>query len=144
MKRAGWIAVVLPILALLFPWHVAVFGARVAVFHLVAGVAFSVLALELLFARYRRVPLVSSYVPVADLKSRGVAYVAAAMSVCFLFAAGERMALETAARFVVFVGLLAATTAAAALLDQSSRQSPSAVELDEALPMPTQRLDLAG
>ena len=43
VKRAGWMAVVLPILALLFPWHAALFGMRVAFLHLAVGVAFSLL-----------------------------------------------------------------------------------------------------
>jgi hypothetical protein len=144
VKRAGWIALALPILATLFPWHSAVLGVRVAFLHFVVGAAWSVLMTELLFLRYRRLPLVSSYVPVPDLKSRGLAYVAAALGVCFAFAGIERFALESLTGFIVLVGALLGFCVAIAVLDQEWRQSPVMFQLDEDVPLPTQRLDLAG
>jgi hypothetical protein len=144
VKRAGWIAVALPILAILAPWHLAVLGARIAALHFFVGAVFSVLTTELLFLRYRRLPLASGYVPVSDLKSRGVACIVGGVCVCYVLAAIERLALESLTGVFVFVGVLLASAAGLAILDQASRESPVMFELDEELPLPTQRLDLAG
>src|SRR5262249_4552559 len=43
VKRAGWIAVALPVLAALFIWHAAVLGVRIALLHLGTGVVISML-----------------------------------------------------------------------------------------------------
>jgi hypothetical protein len=55
--------------------------------------------METLFVRYRRLPLVSGYVLSAELKSRGVAYVAALLFVSFTLAWIERFALTAPAGY---------------------------------------------
>jgi hypothetical protein len=144
VKRAGLIAVALPILAIIFFWHLAVLGVRIAVLHGFVGAALSVLMTEILFLRYRRLPLASSYVPISDLKSRGLAYVVCGVSVCFALAGLERVALESLTGFFVLVGVLIGLSVCVAVFDQAWRQSPLVFELEEELPLPTQRLDLAG
>ena len=145
VKRAGWVAVVLPILAGLFVWHSVVLGVRVAMLHFGTGVVFSILMMEVLFVRYRRVPLVSGYVPSPDLKSRGPAYVCVVWLASFLLAWIERSALAAAPAYVfVLLSGLAGLSAGVAAFDRASRSSPCVLELDEDVPLPTQRLNLAG
>jgi hypothetical protein len=145
VKRAGRIAIALPILTGLFLWHSAVLGVRVAALHFGTGVAFSMLMMEVLFVRYRRVPLVSGYVPSADLKSRGPAYVGAVLVVSYVLALIERTALAaTPAYVLLLVSAVVGLSAAVAAFDRSWRLTAPVLELDEDVPLPTQRLNLAG
>jgi hypothetical protein len=145
VKRAGWFAVAFPVLAGLFIWHSAVLGVRVAVMHLGTGVVFSMLTIEVLFARYRRVPLVSGYVPSSDLKSRGPAYVGVVLMVSYLLAWIERSALAaTPAYVLVVVGGVIGLSAGVAAFDRARISSARVLDLDEDVPSPTQRLNLAG
>jgi hypothetical protein len=145
VKRAGWIAIALPVLAALFVWHSAVLGIRVALLHLGTGVVISMLMIEVLFARYRRVPLVSGYVPSSDLKSRGPAYVGVVLLVSYALAWVERTALAaTPAYVLVLVGGVIGLSAGVAAFDRARIFSPHVLDLDEDVPSPTQRLNLAG
>ena len=145
VKRAGWIAVVLPVLAGLFVWHSIVLGVRVAILHFTTGVVFSALMIEVLFARYRRVPLVSAYVPSSDLKSRGPAYVGVVLLVSYALAWIERSALAATPAYVfVLVGGVIGLSAGVAAFDRAQIFSPRVLDLDEDVPSPTQRLNLAG
>src|ERR1051326_8428234 len=112
VKRAGMVALVLPLLGLPFVWHGAVLGAGVAVLHFVARVAFSIMLMEFLLLRYRRVPLVSAYVPSDDLKSRGALYVAALGIVCALLAWIERSALAAGPEYVLVLSAVLAGSSA--------------------------------
>jgi hypothetical protein len=145
VKRAGWIALVLPVLAGLFVWHSAVLGVRVALLHFGMGAAFSTITMEVLFLRYPRLPLVSGYVPSGDLKSRGAAYVAAVFLVCYVLAWIERAALAaTFTHVLVLVSVVGGLSMAVAAYDRASQSSAAALDLDEEAPLPTQRLNLAG
>jgi len=145
VKRAGFVGVVLPALVLLSMWHAAEFGVRVAMLHFATGSAFSILMMNLLFLRYRRLPLVSAYVPHADLKSRAPAYVAALVTAAYALAWAEQSALAAGTTYffvllIVLVGLTASVTA----LDRAWSATATVTDLDEELPLPTQRLNLAG
>jgi hypothetical protein len=145
VKRAGWVAIALPVLAALFVWHSAVLGIRVATAHFAVGVVFSVLVMEVLFARYRRVPLVSGYVPSSDLKSRGPAYVGVVLLVSYVLAWIERSALAaTPAYVLILVGSVAGLSAGVATFDRARISSLRVLDLEEDVPLPTQRLNLAG
>jgi hypothetical protein len=144
VKRAGWVAIVLPTLAALFLWYSAVLGVRVALLHFCTGVFASTLLIEVLFVRYFRVPLVSGYVPSGDLKSLGAAYVAAVLLMSFAAAWIERAALEATAYFVVFLGAIAVLSTAVSTYGRASDRSVMALDLDEEPAPPTQRLNLAG
>jgi len=145
VKRAGFVGVVLPALVLLSMWHAAEFGVRVAMLHFATGSAFSILMMNLLFLRYRRLPLVSAYVPHADLKSRAPAYVAVLVTAAYALAWAEQSALAAGTTYffvllIVLVGLTASVTA----LDRAWSATATVTDLDEELPLPTQRLNLAG
>jgi hypothetical protein len=101
--------------------------------------------MNLVFLRYRRLPLVSAYVPHADLKSRAPAYLAALVTAVYLLAWAEQSALAAGTTYVfmlllVLVGLTASVTA----LDRAWSATTTVTDLDEELPLPTQRLNLAG
>ena len=143
VKRAGWITLVLPTLGGLFIWHAIVLGARLAVLHLGVGLVVSALLMETLFVWYRRLPFVSCYVPSAELKSLGVAYVAALLFVSFTLAWIERLALTTPAGYLMLVATMIGLSAGVRAFDRASRRPATPLDLDEPIPFPTQRLDLA-
>ena len=141
VKLAGWIALALPTLGLLFIWHAAVLGASIAMRHLGVGLLVSSLLMETLFVRHRLVPFASGYVPT---NSRGVAVAVALLCVSFALAWIERTALTTTPGYLMFVATLVGLTAAVAAVDRSSHTPAAPLELDQPTPFATQRLDLAG
>jgi hypothetical protein len=143
VKRAGWIALVLPTLGGLFIWHVTVLGARLATLHLGVGLVVSVLLMETLFVRYRLVPFASGYVPSGELMSRGVASAAALLLVSFAIAWLERFALTAPAGYLMLVASMIGLSAGVRAFDRASRRPAALLDLDEPPPLPTQRLDLA-
>jgi hypothetical protein len=143
VKRAGWIALVLPTLGGLFIWHSIVFGARLAALHLGVGLVVSALLMETLFLRYRRLPFASSYVPSGELKSRGPAYVAALLFLSFTLAWVERFALTATPRYLMLVAIIGGLSAGVMAVDRASRRPAAPLDLDEPPPLPTQRLNLA-
>jgi len=143
VKLAGWIALVLPTLGGLSIWHTAVLGGRLAALHLGVGLAFSMLLMEMLFLRYRRLPFVSGYVPSAELKSRGVASAAALLLVSFALAWVERLAVTATAGYLMLVAIMVGLSAGVIAVDRASRPAATVLDLDEPPPVPTQRLDLA-
>ena len=145
VKRAGWLALVLPTLLILFVWHSAILGVPMAAMHLATGVGCSIVLMELLFLGYRRLPLVSGYIPSTDLKSRGPAYVIAIFFASYILAWIERAALETSPLSVAALLGALLLIAVALSVGERSRQPPvSILDLDEEIPLPTQRLNLAG
>ena len=143
VKLAGWIALVLPILASLFIWHATVLGTRLAALHLGFGLVVSTLLMETLFVRYRLVPLASGYVPSGELRSRGVAAAAALLFVSFALAWVERFALTATAGYLTLVAIMVGFSAGVMAVDRASRRPVTPLDLDEPTPFPTQRLDLA-
>ena len=143
VKRAGWVAVVAPTLVGLTIWHTAILGPRLAALHLGVGLALSAFGMETLFLRERRVPLVSGYVPSLDVKSRGVLFLVAVVSVTFALAWAERMALQTATGYVALLTILLGLTASVSVLDRVSSGPAGAIDLDEQPLLPTQRMNLA-
>jgi len=141
VKRAVFVGIASPILAALFLWHAALLGVRLAALHSAFGVLLSMLLLEVLFVRYRRVPFVSGYVPATELKSQGVAYVVAMLCLSFVLAWIERLALETTSMYLLLVVVLAGLTGGMTAFDRSHS---GILNLNEDSPLPTQRLDLAG
>jgi hypothetical protein len=143
VKRAGWIALVLPTLGGLFIWHTITLGVRLAVLHLGVGLIVSALLMETLFMRYRRLPFASGYVPSGELKSRGPAYVAAVLLLSFVLAWLERFALTAPAGYLLLVAAMIGLTAAMRVFDRASHWTSFPLDLDESAPMPTQRLNLS-
>jgi hypothetical protein len=143
VKRAGWVAVVAPTLVGLMIWHTAILGPRLAALHLGVGLALSALMMETLFLRDRRVPLVSGYVPSLDVKSQGLVFLAAVVSVSFALAWAERSVLETATGYVVLLTILLGLSVGMRTFDRASIGPAVAIDLDEQPALPTQRLNLA-
>lgn len=144
VKRAGWIALVLPTLAGLFTWYAAVLGVHFATLHLGVGLAVSVLLMELLFLRYRRVPFASGYVPSGEVTSRAAVSVAAIVCGAFALAWVERVVHSIPFGYLMLVATLLGLGAAIRTFERTWRGPTLALDLDEPPPLPTQRLDLAG
>ena len=100
--------------------------------------------MELLFFRYRRLPLASGYVPSPEFRSRAIQYVAVVLAASFILVWIERQTLDSLPAYLLFVGILAGGSAAVAAADRASRGSAAVLELNEEAALPTQRLDLAG
>lgn len=143
VKLAGWIALVLPALGVLFIWHAAVIGTRLAALHLGLGLVVSALLMETLFVRFRRVPFASGYVPSGELSLRGVASAAALLCVSFALAWVERFALTAPAGYLTLVAIIVGLWAGVMAVDRASRRPATPLDLDEPASVPTQRLDLA-
>src|SRR5262245_50265241 len=122
VKRAALVALVLPILAVLFFWHTALLGVRVAVLHFGLGVALSILLIEALFLCYRRMPFVSVYVPDSELKSRGVAFVVGMFFLSFALAGVERLALEATFGYGLFAAVVVGLSVVLSAFDQRWRR----------------------
>jgi hypothetical protein len=144
VKRAGWMALVLPTLGGLFIWHATLLGARLAALHLGVGLVVSALLMEALFVRYRLVPFASAYVPSGELRSRGVASAAALLWVAFALAWVERFALTSTAGYLTLIGMIVGLWAGVMAVDRASPGRATPLDLDEPTSVATQRLDLAG
>jgi hypothetical protein len=143
VKRAGWIALVLPSLAGLFIWHALVLGGRLAALHLGVGLAVSSVLMEALFVRYRLVPLASSYVPSDKLTLHGAVGAAAFLSVSFALAGIERFVLTAPIGYLLLVASLVGLAVGVGAFDRAMRRPAAPLDLDESPPLPTQRLSLA-
>jgi len=142
VKRAGFIALALPVLIILSLWHAALLPLRVAVLHLGVGTAYSIFLIEVLFLRYRRVPFVSAYQPGVEMKSHGVLYVVLMLLLSFALAGTERLAFQTVFRYVALIGAIGGLTVAAAAFDRARLEVPPMLDLEEQPASPTQRLGL--
>jgi len=143
VKRAGWLAVVVPMLLALTIWAAAVLGFRLALLHLGIGLSLSALLMETLFLKYRRVPFVSSYMPSPDVKLNGVLFLSALLFGSFVLAWLERLSFESTTGYVVLVSILLGSAAGARAFDHATRGSAIPLDLDEEPVLPTQRLNLA-
>src|SRR5204863_2532394 len=108
VKRAGWMAIVLPALLGLGIWHAAIIGTHLASLHLGVGIAQSALFMETLFLRYQRVPFVNGEIPTVDVKLRIFGSVAALLVTSFALAWLERLSFSTITGYVTLLGGLAA------------------------------------
>jgi hypothetical protein len=142
VKRAGWIAVAGPALLGLAIWHIAILGPRLAGLHLGVGAGLSVLVIEMMFLRERRVPFVNGFASSVDVKVRIAGFFVALLSVSFTVAWVERWSFNSATRYWAFVATLLGLSFVLAALDRVSSASSPALECDED-PLPTQRLNLA-
>jgi hypothetical protein len=142
VKRAGFIGLALPVLIILSLWHGALLPLRVVFLHFAVGVAYSILLIEVLFVRYRRVPFVSAYQPAVEIKSHGVVYIVVMLSLSFVLAGTERLAFQTLVRYVTLIGTIGGLTVAVAAFDRARLEAPPILGLDEQPALPTQRLGL--
>jgi hypothetical protein len=143
IRRAGWIAVVCPSLAVIAIWHVAILGARFALLHGLVGLALSAILMKALFLHTSRVPLVSAHLPDVDSKSHAIIYSVALLIASVLVAGIERWALDAPERLVAFLATLVALGRCLTILDRGS-VAVAPPMLEEQPSLPTQRLNLAG
>jgi hypothetical protein len=142
VKRAGFVALVGPTLALLFVWYTSLLGLRLAVAHLACGVALALLLIDVLFVSCRNLPFASSYVRSEDLKSVGPPYVLAVLVAAMALARLERAALATTIGIVTFLVTLGALVIVAHVVDAARRRTRVPIDLDELPAGATQPLEL--
>ena len=142
VKRAGWIAVAGPALLGLAVWHTAILGPRLAGLHLGVGAALSVLIIETMFLRERRLPFVNGSGSTVDVKLRVTGFLVALLSVSFALAGIERWSFNNPTRYLVFVTTLIGLSVCLAVFDRMSNASSTTLEFDEDS-LSTQRLNLA-
>jgi hypothetical protein len=142
VKRAAICVLIAPTLLLVFGWDVFILGPRVALAHSTAGACVALLALELLFVGYRKLPFASSYTRTEDLKSVGPLYVLATVVGSMALARLERAALASTPGEVAFVGTLAALIVGVHAADAARRRTGVPIDLDELPADATQRFEL--
>jgi len=138
VKRAGWLAVVLPALALMSMWHIEALGRRLMLVHLGVGVAVGIVMMDAVFFQNRRVPLASVYIPSPDAKATGVLYCAGLLTASFAVAIVERASFAAPG---LYAGLLVALLTISACLRWFDGVSPTAtieLDVDEQASLPTQ------
>lgn len=143
VKRAGWVALVVPSLAGLLLWHSAVLGVGPALLHAIVGLAVSAVMLEVAFAHCQIVPLVTSYVPTEDVGFRGVAALGLLLCVARGLALAERFALVSLWRTALLVGALATVAGLIRRLNGAANAGSPPPDLELPVAMPTQRLSLS-
>ncbi|HEY2905862.1 MAG TPA: hypothetical protein VGJ29_08160, partial [Vicinamibacterales bacterium] len=142
VKRAGLLSLILPTLALLFAWNIAVLTPRLAFEHVACGGAVALLLMDALFINYQKLPFASGYVRTEDLKSLVPLYVLAILIASLALAGLERVALAGATGTVFFFGALLAAIAAVHVVDARFRRTRTPIELDEPLAGTIRALEL--
>lgn len=142
VKRGAAIGLVVPTLLFLLFVHALVLGPRLAFAHLVCGLLFALVLLELLTLGLRKPPFAASYVPIDNLKAMGVLYLVLFWCITYAFAWFERNALSKANDMATLVGVLVALFVSVRVIDNRQRRTRTAVALDELPAPPTQRLEL--
>jgi hypothetical protein len=142
VKRAGWIAVAGPALLGLAVWHTAILGPRLAALHFGVGACLSVLVMQTLFLRDRRVPFVNDSASAIDVKLRVVGFFVALLSAAFALAWIERWSFNSATRYLTLLTTFSGLSLALALADRTASDPMATLDFDED-PLPTQRLNLA-
>jgi hypothetical protein len=145
VKRAALVGVILPILLVLAPLHVAAGGSRFAAVHFVNGLLIALVLLEALMLGVRALPFASPYVPSDNLKSMVPIYLVAAILVIYGLASIELLALATARGTLVLAGTLLALWSGLEAADYvRNRNDASWMVVDDLDIANTQRLDLSG
>lgn len=142
VKRAAFIGVALPVLAILLLWHAALLPVRVAVLHFGVGAAYSILLIETLFLRYRRMPFVSAYEPSVELKSQGMLSALVMLGWCFGLAGAERLAFQGVFQYAFLISTLVGLAAGAFAFDRARLNVPPILDFEEETSFPTLRLGL--
>jgi len=83
-------------------------------------------------------------VPGGDVKALGALSVVAVLLAALAFAWVERLALETASRYLILLSTLGGLSVAVRMFDRTARGSAVTIDFDEQELLPTQRLSLAG
>jgi hypothetical protein len=138
-KRAAFVGLVLPGVAIVFPLCAAIIGVRAAAIHAALGAASSMAMLDALFLRYDKVPFACSYVPAENMKALGPLY-----ALLFFIGASTLAAFEADALHVpplALALLIAFAVVSLALKHAATHRRGANVDFDEA-PDSIQRLGL--
>ncbi len=101
-------AVVIPLLAVLTPCYLVLWSPQVVVFHAVYVLVLSLILIELLLARYKKLPFACSYIPgKANLKLLWPVYVICCVAYSYETTVLERWALQDIGRYAVVIVLAA-------------------------------------
>lgn len=141
VKRAVMLLAAL-LVALLLPLHVLMLGMVPAILHSLFGLLFATVTLDALFLSYRKLPFVSTYVPLENPKLAWPAGFVSLMLVTYGFAEAERWALQTHARVMVLASVLGAMVLLVKTIDRVRRRERRPVDFDERPAFATQRLGL--
>jgi hypothetical protein len=141
VKRAAMV-LVLAVLALLLPLHLALLGTSVALAHSLASLLLATTALDLLFLSYRKLPFACSYVPTENPKVVWPAAVVGLLLVTYGFADVERWALHSPARALGCVAALGAAAVLVRAADRAHRRDRRPIDFDARPRQAMQRLGL--
>jgi hypothetical protein len=140
VKRAAFLTTVIVPSIVLFPVHLALFGAATALVHALFGCLFAAAMLDCLFLGYRKVPFACTYLPLGDPKLLWAGGAASLLFVPYVFAFVERAALQSPARTVALAAALAGVVVTMKIVDRVQRRERRQVDFDERPAPPTQRL----
>jgi hypothetical protein len=108
LKKAVFFLVLLPLFAVVFAVHARMWGAAPAAVHCLYGLAWALLARELLFWRFARIPFSCLVVPgKAKLYSRWLPYLLGAIFSFSALSSLERFLWRSTAGFPIFFGVMA-------------------------------------
>ena len=144
VKRAAFVALVLPTLLALVPLHVLVLGPGVVIAHFVCGLLMALVLVDVLLLGYRKVPFASGCVQTGNLKSLGPIYVLVFLLGTYGFASTERLALSSTRGTVIFLAAVSTLLIIVRAVDRWQRRTPVAIQWDEPAVSSAQRLDLDG
>jgi hypothetical protein len=144
VKRAAIVGVAVPTLLALAPLHLWLLADRTAIAHLVVGWFYSILAVELLFARCAKVPFASAYEPLTHVKTIGPIVFLLFLMFVHAFARAERDALRTDAGVVTFCLALFVLFALARIVQFRQRAVAPPMTFGEPPEPATQWLGLSG
>jgi hypothetical protein len=142
VRRSGWVIAV-PLFAAGLCFHAVLIDWRFALAHTALGVAYAYACLQIVFLRNHQLPYVSPYVPGDDSKIRFIAYGGALVTSAVAVAAVEQRGLANPAIYLALFGALLLAGRAGRLFSCMLPVAAVTVDLDEAAPLPTQRLNLA-
>ena len=142
VKRAGFL-LVSALLMLLFPIYAAVLGTATAAVHLLSGLAFASVALDVLLLRFRKLPFACGHVPFQNPKFAWPAGLVGLVLVTYVFALIEWLSFASAPREAALAVALIMLAGAVKLLDSAGRRERETVDF-AGRPAPlTQRLGLS-
>lgn len=147
VRRAAFVGLGLPLLAILTPLHVVMLGPRVAAMHFVFGAVVTLVGLELTTLGLRKPPFASNYATVANLKAIAPLVAPAAFAIVYTLARLERVAFQSARSMVTLLAVFVLMWMGLRVLDARQREKQRAagepIVWDE-LPPAFQRMDLNG
>jgi hypothetical protein len=101
-------SVVIPLLTVLMPCYLLFWSLQVVVLHAIYVIMLSLILIELLLARYRKLPFACSYIPgKANLKLLWPVYVVGCVAYSYETTVLERWALQDIRRYAVVIALAA-------------------------------------